>query len=728
MKISLRIILINFLTLILILFGSGIAFYTVVYNIITTQETKHLLNTANDFIFNLESNIELCDSSFMTYLHKPKSDPEIEKLDFIVKADAGRFGRPRLLMAKSNISIPIGDFSLQDCFVSNPYLLVRLYKNPAGVEYVYGFNLQKEFFTEIAAKLRIDIAVYIDNEMIALSNDIVNQGHYYFLNKAFASLNFKNNFDVFSGNSGESYLIATTYRAKEIISNNRHLSILIFGTTGEVENLRQTTTNILVLLFIVSIILTFILTYVFSGRIRKQVDSLNQAVQIVKKGDFTTRIPVTTNDELGALASAFNAMLTELQEQEKLKSGYTDLIALINQNASYQALLPAILEKIVKSTGSVFGGLYLVSSGTIVPAAAYGFEPDTMNNPVRFDALLKVLDSKEMVHYKFEKDAPQILAGMVSIKVAEMILVPIFGNENAIAVLQLGSVGVMGESMMEYLEKIKGQLAIGLAKALAHKQLEEIISELELQKKKAEESTELKSKFLATVSHELRTPLNSIMGLTELMANDKANSVKTKERLLVILKSSKRLLKMINEVLHLSRIEAGKMEVEIKDFYVHEFLSEIFSSFNPLAEKKGLAFSIHARETTQVILRTDREKLLHVIGNLIGHAVKFTSEGSVEIFFTVENSRDCSFSVKDTGIGISEGEATGIFDEFHQVDNSSTRNYGGSGLGLSIAKKFIELLKGSITLESVPGKGSNFTVKIPGVVVQNNESSGSDAV
>lgn len=241
---------------------------------------------------------------------------------------------------------------------------------------------------------------------------------------------------------------------------------------------------------------------------------------------------------------------------------------------------------------------------------------------------------------------------------------------------------------------------------------------LEIQKKSEalELSTRYKSEFLANMSHELRTPLNSILLLSRLLGenNDKNLSEEQVEFARVIQSSGNGLLGLIDEILDLSKIEAGKMELEILEVPMQDIASGINGLFAQMAKEKGIMFTIEAKNAPLVI-KTDRMRLEQILKNLISNAIKFTSKGSVSL--TIKRSEVdgqlLDFSVKDTGIGIAKEQQPLVFEAFQQADGSTKRKYGGTGLGLSISRELARLLKGEITLESEPGKGSTFTLTIP---------------
>lgn len=244
-------------------------------------------------------------------------------------------------------------------------------------------------------------------------------------------------------------------------------------------------------------------------------------------------------------------------------------------------------------------------------------------------------------------------------------------------------------------------------------ELSEQNTELEMQKKQLDEANKLKSSFLSNMSHELRTPLNSVIALSGVLSRKLKNKIGEEEfgYLEVIGKNGKNLLNLINEILDLSRIEAGKEELNLSKFSVYELVNELISIILPAGESNKVDIkNLIPVELGHIV--SDRDKVRHILQNLIGNAVKFTHEGSVEIFTSYKDDK-IGIHVKDTGIGIEVDKLELIFDEFRQADEKTSRRYGGSGLGLSIAKKYSELCNGSLEVTSEPGKGSDFVLYLP---------------
>jgi signal transduction histidine kinase/CheY-like chemotaxis protein/CHASE3 domain sensor protein len=236
--------------------------------------------------------------------------------------------------------------------------------------------------------------------------------------------------------------------------------------------------------------------------------------------------------------------------------------------------------------------------------------------------------------------------------------------------------------------------------------------------RKAEElelSTRYKSEFLANMSHELRTPLNSILLLGRLLAENNDNNLSNDqvEYAKVILSSGNGLLALIDEILDLSKIEAGKMLLEYEIVSTDEILNDMRGLFDPVAKDKSIDLNITKGADVPATIESDKQRLEQVLKNLLSNALKFTQQGSVTLNIGTRSGDRLAFSVKDTGIGIPTDKQHHIFEAFQQADGSTRRKYGGTGLGLSISKELARLLGGDIELESTPGSGSCFTVVIP---------------
>ena len=221
-----------------------------------------------------------------------------------------------------------------------------------------------------------------------------------------------------------------------------------------------------------------------------------------------------------------------------------------------------------------------------------------------------------------------------------------------------------------------------------------------------------KSQFLANMSHEIRTPLNGVLAMAGIMSRGELDA-RQRERLGVIRESGELLLSVLNDVLDLSKIEAGKLELEIGDFDLTEMARSARQAFGVLAQAKGLRLDVVVEPEAAGAWRGDRDRLRQILSNLLSNAIKFTEEGAVAVRFGCNPAGCLRLTVADTGIGIASDHLPGLFEKFVQAENSTTRRFGGTGLGLSICRELARLMGGRITARSVRGEGSTFVVELP---------------
>ena len=288
------------------------------------------------------------------------------------------------------------------------------------------------------------------------------------------------------------------------------------------------------------------------------------------------------------------------------------------------------------------------------------------------------------------------------------IVLPLIVGDEVIGTFNLGSrrKEAFSAAEVEVLSQIAAELGVALLQAEAYEREHQAAQKLK-------ELSDLKSEFVSKVSHELRTPLTSIMGAADNLLDGIAGALGERPRsyLVRIKENSDRLLRLINELLDLSRIEAGKEEIRVTRFRLDTLIRETLETLLPLAAKHGVALA--APEPPALTIRADRDKISRVLVNLLHNGIKFTAAGGRVDVALSGDAEWVRVDVQDSGVGIPAGEIDRIFDRFHQVKRPPGRERPGSGLGLPISRQLVELHGGRLTAESTPGRGSTFHVLLP---------------
>ncbi|NWJ94808.1 MAG: GAF domain-containing protein [Chloroflexi bacterium] len=299
------------------------------------------------------------------------------------------------------------------------------------------------------------------------------------------------------------------------------------------------------------------------------------------------------------------------------------------------------------------------------------------------------------------------------------VLVPLRAAGQVIGVLDIESdqLNAFDDDDIILLKTLADETSVALENARRFERLERQSLELNQSNRKLAEANRLKSEFLANVSHELRTPLNSIIGYIDMIQSGYyGDLVETmNDPLERVARNGRRLLDLINDVLDLSNIEAGHFKVVFENFILAEMINFTCTKFEQQAQQKGLSFQVEIEPELPKSIQNDPRRLHQILSNLLSNAVKFTEQGEIQVIISPDLNDSAYFLIKvrDSGIGIPEAEFEHIFEEFRQVDGSTTRQYGGTGLGLALASRTCQMIGGTITVSSELGKGSTFTIRLP---------------
>jgi signal transduction histidine kinase len=245
-----------------------------------------------------------------------------------------------------------------------------------------------------------------------------------------------------------------------------------------------------------------------------------------------------------------------------------------------------------------------------------------------------------------------------------------------------------------------------------------LFDEIQEKSRQLAEASQHKSQFLANMSHELRTPLNAIIGVSEMLREDAEALKQDTEPLDRVLGAARHLLALINDILDLSKIEAGRMELHLETFPLLPVINDVVRTIEPMASKNGNQVIVHCDAAIGMI-QADQMRLRQALLNLMSNANKFTERGtiSIDVRQGQENSRDwITLAVSDTGIGMTAEQMGKLFQEFSQASSTTASKYGGTGLGLAISRRFCQMMGGDITVDSEPGRGSTFTIRLPRIV------------
>ena len=432
-----------------------------------------------------------------------------------------------------------------------------------------------------------------------------------------------------------------------------------------------------------------------------------------------------TNKNLELEVSKRKRVAENLRKKQSAEEAYTDILTVTSRTIDLNTIVTEGLSNLMRYTDSPLGVIYLCDRDhkTLLPAVARGAEDAVAEQSFLYGEGIvgKAAATKEMVVATDLADTIYKIPGDGTVPPDTLISTPIIFKDALLGVVITCHTKSATPELTGFLKRVTDQIAVAINNAHAYTEIQEMAAELKSERDKLEltsrelaAASQTKSEFLANMSHELRTPLNSIIGFSEILHDGVFGPVNEKQAKYVnnVLVSGKHLLQLINDILDLSKVEAGKIELVCEDFSVSDAINEVKTLTASIAAKKSIMVDLSVDEGITTI-HADEGKFKQILYNLLSNAVKFTPEhGSV----TVDARRQgdmAEISVTDTGIGISEKDQKKLFQPFMQADATTSREYGGTGLGLSLVKKFSELHGGTAWVESEPGKGSTFTFTIP---------------
>ncbi len=504
---------------------------------------------------------------------------------------------------------------------------------------------------------------------------------------------------------------------------------------------------------------------------------VSRVIQAVAEGDLSQKIAGEAQGEFDELKANINQMIAKLretternQEQDWLKTNLAKFSRMMQGQKDLASVSRLIMSELTPLVSAHHGAFFISDQDAggvvlkLVASYAYRARRQVAKQFAPGEGLVgqAALEKQPILLQNVPGDYIQITSGLGEAPPRNIIVLPILFEGDVKAVIELASFLPFSQIHQAFLDQLAESLGVVLNMIQANMRTEELLEqsqqltqELQSQSKelqqqqdelkrsnaeleeKAEQlslSSKYKSEFLANVSHELRTPLNSLLILSKLLAENKDSNLTKKqvEFAQTIYSSGTDLLNLINDILDLSKVEAGKMDVSPTDVSMTEFRAFVDRTFGPVAEQKHLSFTVDISPDVPSPIFTDERRLQQVIKNLLSNAFKFTAHGGVTLSVRrAESNRRfvsrmldrveggvIAFAVKDTGIGIPQTKQQLIFEAFQQADGTTSRKFGGTGLGLSISREIAGLLGGEIRVDSTPGEGSTFTLFLPARYVE----------